>query len=117
MINLTPIVKYFTFSNAPKREKILMAILLMGIPIMIFMFPVYLLKINQKPKPQPAILGGLAKIPHKHYKVKNKFFNTPYSGDTACFELINDSTIALKCICSCDSFKRNVKNNLELLNK
>ena len=108
MINLAPIIKYFTFGNAPKREKILMAILLTGIPIMVLMIPVCLIRVNQKPKPQPAILGGLAKIP-KEYRVKKQFFDTPYSGDTACFEMINDTTMRLKCICPCATYEKNIK--------
>ena len=93
MINLNPVIKYFTIGNAPKREKVLMAILLMGIPLMIIGLPIYLL--NQKPKPQEPIMGGLAKIPREYRIPEQRFFDTPYSGDTACFEMINDTTMLL----------------------
>jgi hypothetical protein len=36
----------------------------------------------------------------------DSLFNSPYAnGDTACFKLLNDSTIQIMCVCNCEEFK------------
>ena len=57
-------------------------------------------------KPQPAILGGLT-IPREHIPMDttSRYFDTEYAGDTACFKLTSETTIELKCICSCNEYQ------------
>lgn len=68
-------------------------------------------------KPQPAITGGLWKPKHSikdamesKYK-HDPFFNTEYAGDTACFELIDERTIRLRCICPCSEYRKKMEKH------
>lgn len=101
-------IKYFTSGNATKYENIIVVVHLLIISILSILSIVILL--HDKPNPQPAIIGGLSRIPHE-YVIKDNFFDTAYAGDTACFELVNDSAITLRCVCPCTTYKKNLKEN------
>ena len=104
MITLKDVIKYFKSKHTPLIEKILMAILLISIPSTIILTPIYIAKEYKK---QPAITGGLELPPKPETitKIDSLFNDTDYAGDTACFELINNHKILLRCVCPCNEYK------------
>jgi hypothetical protein len=67
---------------------------------------------NAPNKKQPAITGGLELPPKPETIIKHDslFNDTDYAGDTACFEMINNHKIVLRCVCPCSEYRKKTGN-------
>lgn len=72
--------------------------------LLLVVLGLYFCKPKETKEKTTVVIEKVVEIPHIP---KKSLFNSDYlNGDTACFELVDDSTIRLKCVCSCEQYKK-----------